>query len=69
MQFVPMTDAELADRQGRFRQSAANNAIEGIILDAEDLAVFSMLDEERVPEGLRVELLHEYLRLRHALPG
>ena len=54
--YEPMPPSELADLPERRRQALANSAIEGIALTAEERAFLDMLDEERVPHALRIEL-------------
>jgi hypothetical protein len=39
-------------------------AIEGIYLETDQLALFAMLEEERVPAELRIAMLHEYCGTR-----
>lgn len=56
LSYAPMTEAELAQMPDRRRQGLANSAIEGIHLTSEEQAFLQMLDEERVPHDLRIDL-------------
>ncbi|HVG81092.1 MAG TPA: hypothetical protein VNB28_02310 [Methylomirabilota bacterium] len=56
MRYEPLPEGELSAIPDRRRQGLANSEIEGIHLTPEERAFLQMLDEERVPHELRLEL-------------
>jgi hypothetical protein len=59
-----LTDAELAEIKRRRPGVRASLAIEGMILTAEEEALFQQMDAERLTAEQRAERITEYFRAR-----
>jgi hypothetical protein len=67
MEYVRLTDAEVALRRARRPSTLGSLAIEDMYLDDADLALTKMLDEESVPAGLDTKIILEFTNQLDAL--
>lgn len=67
MDFVPMTDEELAIALKKDAEAVDNARLEGIYQTEEERAFFDMMNQERLPMHLQEQLVDEWLADRLSL--
>ena len=67
MSYEPMVDEALRQARLDFESAQANHAIEGLHLDPEGEAFYTLLLEERVPLVLWERLAADFLEIRLGL--
>ena len=66
LDFVPLTDEQVAEQVARWPSAAASTAIEGNPLNAADHALGRMFFEERLPVGDRIAFIARFAQRHRA---